>query len=114
MTTDEMFQLLITKFTNFEGELKELRSDVNRLEAKANTNHKELTAKIDANHAEMIERFVNQRLDIMVINGKIDKLATDFKNNRRIVQGTINDIQVRQENLEDDLDMLNHRLDKAS
>ncbi len=103
MTTEEMFQLLL-------NEVKEMRSDIKELKA----NQVRLEAKVDTNHAEMIERFVNLRLDVMVINGKIDRSLADQRLHRRSTQSAIAEIQARQDQLEEEIGEIKDKLEKAS
>lgn len=129
MTIEEMFQYLI-------NEIKQLKEGQARLETKVDANHKELSEKIDANYKEfsgkidanykelsgkidanytkMLDSNLNLRFEILNLGDKVERLSTNFKNNRRIIQSTLNDFQVRLEQTEDDLAIVKDRIEKAS
>ncbi|MBL8192310.1 MAG: hypothetical protein JNM06_00700 [Blastocatellia bacterium] len=110
MTTEEMLQLLLGKFTGLENEVKEMRSGI-----------KSLNDKVDASHTHIIKELnrienkvdANLRADIIVINGKIDTAMEEQRLNRRVTQSAISELQFRQEHLEEDLRRSNRRLDNA-
>ena len=102
MTTDEMFQLILNKFTSFENELKELRSDVNIIKAKQD----KLEEIVVANHKYTLDLVLNLRLDLMTTNDKIDKLHAEFRSNRRNMETSISDLQLRQDYQEYEIDKL--------
>lgn len=139
MTEREILELLLAKLTNVEIEIKELKQDQARLESKVDSNYAELKQdqarleskmdsnyaelkqgqarlenKMDLNHAEMLERFVNQRLDILVINSKLDRSLADQKLHRRTSEAAIRELQTRQDHLEDIVDEIKEKLEKAS
>ncbi|MBK7995146.1 MAG: hypothetical protein IPK14_17705 [Blastocatellia bacterium] len=128
MTTEEMLQLLLGKFTDLENEVKEMRSGIKSLNDKVDASYthiiKELNRienKVDANHADVIKELnrienkvdANLRADIIVINGKIDTAMEEQRLNRRVTQSAISELQFRQEHLEEDLRRSNRRLDNA-
>jgi len=127
MTTEEMLQLLLGKFTSLENEVKEMRSGIKSLNDKVDASHthiiKELNRienKVDANHADVIKelnRIENKvdanHADVIVINGKIDTAMEEQRLNRRVTQSAISELQFRQEHLEEDLRRSNRRLDNA-
>ncbi len=117
MTTEEILQLLLVEMKEMRGDIKEmrgdikeLRSDVNRLETNVDNIQstqdnmrlgiKNLRAIVDEFRAETNQRF--------------NRLEGEFKGYRRSTQGAISDIQLRQENIEEDVKQLKDRLDKAS
>lgn len=114
MTTEEMFQMLM-------NEVKEMRSGLNRLEAKVDANHAEvkadiarLEAKIDANHADTTDKLIAIKLVTIHIDTDLGQVTKEFKSYRHFTQGAIHDIQLRQEILENDVENIKLKLDKAS
>lgn len=111
MTTEEMFQLVLGKFTDLENEVKEMRGEIKSPDNKVDTNQAEMNrkfvnlladvikelarieCKIDENHMDMVERFANLLADIIVINSKIDTAMEEQRLNRRVTQSAISELQ---------------------
>lgn len=72
-----------------------------------------LKNKIEANHEETIDKVVSLKLELMQVHERMDKQETQFKSFRWYLQGSINDLQMRQLQLEEEIDQLK-KLHKAS
>lgn len=110
MTSEEILKLLLNKFERFEKrldevvvEVKELRSDVNRLEAKVDANYKELSEKIDTNYKELSEKI---DANYKELSGRIDtnykellwrmkELSVKMDDNYRELSGKIKKLSVK-------------------
>lgn len=78
------------------------------------TNQTRLEAKVDANHAEMIERFVNLRVDILVIHSKTQRLTKQQKAIQRFARVAVADVQAQQEEIETDSTEIKNKIAMAS
>jgi chromosome segregation ATPase len=155
MTSDEAIILLLEKFTNLEArqeklearqekfearqekfevkldqvitEVKELRRDIKKVEAKVDAEVKEL--RRDINRIETKIDTVqstqnNMRSGIKNLRRIVDefhtetsqgfaRLESEFKAHRRYVQSSVNDIHLRQDHTEDQVEAIKDKLDKA-
>ncbi|MFY9221435.1 MAG: hypothetical protein WAQ98_02130 [Blastocatellia bacterium] len=108
-------------------EIKELRRDIKKVEAKVDTEVKEL--RRDINRIETKIDTVqstqnNMRSGIKNLRRIVDEFHTEtsqgfarlegeFKAHRRYVQSSINDIHLRQDHTEDQVEAIKDKLDKA-
>ncbi|KAF0239972.1 MAG: hypothetical protein FD167_4273 [bacterium] len=120
MTTDEMFQLLL-------NEVKDMRSDLNRLEAKVDSNQKQVIEKIDANHKELSEKIqdlqvqinetkiilVGTRADVLDLRDDVKRLDNQAYSVKLLDRTTAN-LHQRVGKAEDELEEIKDKLDKAS
>lgn len=96
MTNEEILQLVIHKLTNLENEMKEMRGEMKEMRSEV----RRLETKIDANHAEMLDRFVNLHVDIMAVNGKLERTIVEQQHHRRTTQTAIAELQTYYSGLE--------------
>ena len=87
MTTEEMFQLLLSKFTSIEGELKELQQGQTRLE------HGQTELRSDVNELKQGQARLETKID--TVQSTQDNMRLGIRNLRRITDEFRNEINDR-------------------